>query len=373
MPVEKIEKIAIEGQKKPLYKFINLQPLLEKEIAPTMVKRMYAETHSDNDKEYAELSSAAYSKNIHIDKETIIYEDPVYIFDVSHFAYFHLLYDKILQYEFIKEYVPDIKIAVVSYSFGANSLVESLYSDIFNIYKIDYKKDMIVLNNNHNVLFRQAYNYIFEHNEILKPFKENIGSWDAFESWNAPTEYKNFVLVAKKNLLKTFGYLLSHEQNKKIFVSRRIENEKRRHTNKFSESSYYYNTRFISLKDELMIEDFFKSIGYEIVFPENMSFTDQVILYSRASHIAGLKSSGFCNMIFSKPGTKVISINLDNDFRCWYDDLADYFNIEYTEIPGINGEPGTHYQQTIFPESVLYFEPADTIELIKSRYSNLIN
>lgn len=372
MPVEKIEKIAIKGQKKPLYKFINFQPLLEKEITPTLVQRMYAETHTDNDEQYEELSAAAYSKKIHIDRETIIYEDPVYIFDITQFAYFHLLYDKILQYEFIKKYVPDIKIVVVAYSFGVNSLVETLYDDIFNIYKIDYKKDMIVLNNSHNVLFRQVYNYIFEHNETLKPFKENIGSWEAFESWNAPIEYKNFILAGKKNLLKTFGNLLSDEHNKKIFVSRRIENEKRRSTSQFSGSSYYYNTRFISLKDELMVEDFFKLMGYEIVFPESMSFRDQVILYSKASHIAGLKSSGFCNMIFSKPGTKVISINLDNDFRCWYNDLADYFGIDYVEVPRIDGEPGVPYQQTIFPESFMYFEPEETIKLIKNNFFDWI-
>jgi hypothetical protein len=372
MPVESVEKITIEGQKRPLYKFVNFQPLFEKDIIPTVSRRMSA-SPPENSGDYSLLSDIAYSKNIIIDQNTIIHDGPVYIFDITQFSYFHLLYDKILQYEFIKEYVPDIKIVVVGYSFGVKPSVEELYDNIFNMYGIDYKKDMIILNNSHNVLFKEAYNFIFEHNEVLKPFKENVGVWDAFESWIAPKEYENFISVAKNNMLKTLGSLLSTDQNKKIFVSRRIENEKRRATNIFSDCSYYYGTRFISLKDELMLEDFFKSKGYEIVFAENMNFIDQIILYSKASHIAGLKSSGFCNMIFSKPGTKIISINLDSDFRCWYAELANYFQIQYKEVPDLKGEPETLYQQTIFPESVLYFEPTDTIELIKSRYSSLID
>lgn len=373
MPVEKIEKISLLGHERPLYKFTNFQPVSGGAISQANSIGLGLSSTIPI-KEYEIIHKSAHSKDIKRDEGTTIYPGPVYLFDVSGFAYFHALYDKVLQYEFIKKYIPNIKIIPVTYYFDQTTSFNQIYVDFLKIYGVDYFKDLVYLNSDDSYLFEEVYNFIFEHTEVLYPFKENIYEYDAFQSWIAPEEYKKYILTGRENLLKTLKYPIDNIHNKKIFVSRRIVNDKYRNYEYGENAPFYYSTRFISLKDELLIEDFFASNGYEIVFPESMEFLDQVSMYSQASHIAGLKSSGFCNMIFSKPGTKIISINLDSEFECWYGHLAEYFDIEYLEVPSLKGEPlGKLYQQTLFPESVLYFEPKETIELIKEHYSSWLN
>ena len=40
----------------------------------------------------------------------------------------------------------------------------------------------------------------------------------------------------------------------------------------------------------------------------NLNFKDQVKLFTNANFVVGLHGAGFANIIFSKPGTKVIEI-----------------------------------------------------------------
>ena len=54
------------------------------------------------------------------------------------------------------------------------------------------------------------------------------------------------------------------------------------------------------------IRDFFISIGFVEVFPENFSLVEKVETFNSASHIVGPASSGFSNIIFCKEKTKVV-------------------------------------------------------------------
>lgn len=55
------------------------------------------------------------------------------------------------------------------------------------------------------------------------------------------------------------------------------------------------------------VENFFIQNGYEIIFPHKVSFPDKIRLFSQATHICGPYSSGFTNIIFCNPGTKVLA------------------------------------------------------------------
>lgn len=46
--------------------------------------------------------------------------------------------------------------------------------------------------------------------------------------------------------------------------------------------------------------------GFATIFPEDLSFEEQVALFSGATHIVGLNGAGLANMIFAPEGTKVI-------------------------------------------------------------------
>lgn len=59
---------------------------------------------------------------------------------------------------------------------------------------------------------------------------------------------------------------------------------------------------------EKRIEDVFKYLGYEIIYPEKISFREQVTLLQHCTHFAATEGSVSHNSMFCKPGTKVCII-----------------------------------------------------------------
>lgn len=69
------------------------------------------------------------------------------------------------------------------------------------------------------------------------------------------------------------------------------------------------------------IEELFVSIGFEVIYPEDHSFSDQVKIFNRASAVAGPLGAGLANIIWAMPETPVFMIDPGlTDFYFW--DLA---------------------------------------------------
>ncbi|MDH0707727.1 glycosyltransferase family 61 protein [Pseudomonas sp. GD03862] len=70
--------------------------------------------------------------------------------------------------------------------------------------------------------------------------------------------------------------------------------------------------------------------GYEVVYPEDMSFGDKVNCFRSAREIVSLSGGGLCNLIFCEPGAKVMAISPDsfpiNTFR----DFSDIYDLNIT-------------------------------------------
>lgn len=91
------------------------------------------------------------------------------------------------------------------------------------------------------------------------------------------------------------------QSRKKIYISRR--NVK---------TSY---RRFLNEEEILGI---FSERGYEIIYPEEMTFSEQVECFSNASVIAGPTGAGFANIVFApKECTVICFINARVDFSVW--------------------------------------------------------
>jgi hypothetical protein len=60
--------------------------------------------------------------------------------------------------------------------------------------------------------------------------------------------------------------------------------------------------------NEVEIEDVFRANGFEIVYPETLTFSEQVALCARASVIAGISGSGLHNGAFMRSGTLLIEL-----------------------------------------------------------------
>lgn len=55
------------------------------------------------------------------------------------------------------------------------------------------------------------------------------------------------------------------------------------------------------------VEALFVKYGFDVVYPHLMPLSEKIDLFAQASHIAGPASSGFTNLIFSRPGTKLFN------------------------------------------------------------------
>ena len=89
----------------------------------------------------------------------------------------------------------------------------------------------------------------------------------------------------------------------KIYISRRTW----LHNNFDNIGTNYTERRRCINEDE--VAELFKSHGYDEVFCENMTMKEKIGMFNSAKYVAGPIGGGMCNVIFSPPETKVISIN----------------------------------------------------------------
>ncbi len=73
--------------------------------------------------------------------------------------------------------------------------------------------------------------------------------------------------------------------------------------------------RAYSVEDEIKLEEYFKSLGYEILSPGDYSVEEQIEIFSSSGHVAGAGGSGMTNVLFCNPDTKIILIAAGNRFN----------------------------------------------------------
>jgi capsular polysaccharide biosynthesis protein len=96
------------------------------------------------------------------------------------------------------------------------------------------------------------------------------------------------------------------------------------------------------------VEACLRSKNIEIIYPENLSFAEQVNLFANCSLIIGPLGAAFSNIIFCAPGTKIIGLaNPVAKTYCMQANLAKYAQCEYQILAG--------YYQTkdeVYPHSI---------------------
>lgn len=129
--------------------------------------------------------------------------------------------------------------------------------------------------------------------------------------------------------------------NRKIYISRQRARQR----------------RFVN-EDELI--PIIRHHGFEIVFAEDLTFSEQAKLFGQATCILGVHGAGLTNMIFAKPGTKVLEIQLNdpNCSRTHYWMMASILGHKYNCVvgeaiqnPSKNDDPDCHLD----PEKITSF------------------
>lgn len=83
------------------------------------------------------------------------------------------------------------------------------------------------------------------------------------------------------------------------------------------------------------VESFFKERGYHLLDPSKITLEEKIKYFYNADKIVGPFSSAFSNLIFSKPGTKVLMFsNFQRIFENWLSMHYQHFNIEMWYVTG---------------------------------------
>lgn len=88
------------------------------------------------------------------------------------------------------------------------------------------------------------------------------------------------------------------------------------------------NFRILSPVDR--VNKLFEEYGFIIVEAENMSFDEQLNLFSKCTHLAGVHGAGLTNMLFMKSNSKILEIRRnDDDHNNCYFSMANVLNFNY--------------------------------------------
>jgi capsular polysaccharide biosynthesis protein len=89
---------------------------------------------------------------------------------------------------------------------------------------------------------------------------------------------------------------------------------------------------------EADIEDYFVSKGYEIINPDGMGLFEQIALFSKASHIAGLSGVGLFNMFWADTPL-VYEICVNQGYYYHHQVFGEYTGAKYQKIEAYHSNP----------------------------------
>jgi capsular polysaccharide biosynthesis protein len=109
------------------------------------------------------------------------------------------------------------------------------------------------------------------------------------------------------------------------------------------------------------VENYFSKLGYDLVYPHKLSLEEKVKTFREADVIAGVLSSGFTNIMFCRPGTKILAFtNFQRTFDCYISTISKYYALDLMVITGTDTDDSIHSSFRIH------------LDKIKSAYSEFV-
>jgi capsular polysaccharide biosynthesis protein len=218
-------------------------------------------------------------RTINFKKQKISLENGIWALDEKSFHYFHWFCDTLTRYLQVKTYNNQYPLLISS------NLIEKEY----------IRETLNLLNINYSI-----YDY-----EVPYKIDNLLISSHITDSGN----YSNSNITLLSSLLKSS--IEVNTPKKRIWISR----NKSKH-------------RKIANEDSLT--PMLKQYGFQIIYPEDISFIEQLSLYRNAEIIGGLHGGALTNILFMNEGTKLIEIRRygDNMNNCYFS-LASELKIDY--------------------------------------------
>lgn len=93
------------------------------------------------------------------------------------------------------------------------------------------------------------------------------------------------------------------------------------------------NAGFQRLVNEKEIQALFEKYGFEIVYPENMSYRQQVLVFHEAKCIAGMSGAAMTNLIYCADNATYITFSNDSNEMYFYPTIARLMGLECHILP----------------------------------------
>lgn len=131
---------------------------------------------------------------------------------------------------------------------------------------------------------------------------------DNFFMYNNDDYFMNESVI--KNLELFFECNFTKRSNKKVYASRlSILQDELLKTNYSKFPELFDNIYFIRIRNEYILENYFRSKGFEIFYPELFSsYEDQVKYFGDVGLLVSCTSSGLTNQIFMPEGSTVVEL-----------------------------------------------------------------
>lgn len=89
----------------------------------------------------------------------------------------------------------------------------------------------------------------------------------------------------------------------------------------------------------------FRKAGFQVVSPESLSFSEQVELFYDADVIVGISGAAFANLVFCRPGTRIVCARSEESGSATYSKLSDGLDLDfsYYDAKGTGNSPIRDY------------------------------
>lgn len=290
----------------------------------------------------------------------------IYTYDV---AFFHAFYDKLAQYHYLKNILPDLNIVFVT---PDNMSISNLFKDTcdhnhlksipitctekeigeFTTSAEEYIHALSLINNsmdfmkdihkeydsemqvygipNHNLWFEEVV-FVHDREGIICPIMLSKHFPTAVSKELSKRYHKNvysYYMDFKKRWSKK---LHKEEVKKKIFISRKSNNMMIDAAKKLK-----YPTPRETDKHENILIPILEKHGFEVYDFEGMSFLDQIQVIKNADTFVAISGSGIHNSFFMDPGSKVVEIYTQNWSTPYQGMLLEFPGIDYFRINMFN-------------------------------------
>ena len=267
------------------------------------------EIHSDTDKRYCLKNP--YIKLSNDDNVTVKYikrnkleksEGIHFCADYSH-NYYHWLIECLPRLYIIDQFSDYDKMPLLS---DANLTTQQLSA-------------LNIMNTRDRPVIRLQKGYVYNIKKLIAPSMSSV----IHDNYHSPVAYDKDVLIShtaihyvRNHVLETLG-CSTKNGFRKLFISRKRSEHR----------------RLLNLEE---IEALMVARGFEIVFPESLTFTNQVKLFSQAKVLVGQTGAGFANLMFCPENCKaLILINHHKQTNYYlFSNLAQILNIDLQFIPG---------------------------------------